>query len=59
MIEDLNSTNVLKCMKQDLTRECGQPCWDFGYRSYYPNPANADQVAVIYGGVSKTLYLSF
>lgn len=58
-VQHLNSeTPTLKCVHQDKAQELGSPCWDFGYRSYFPNPKNADQVAVLYGGKPALLSIS-
>lgn len=58
-VENLASSKPsLKCVHKDLTSELGGPCWNFGDDSYCPNPKNADQVFVLYGGVGKFSHLA-
>ena len=57
IVENLSTTSPsIKCVYKDTTQELGGPCWNFGNGSYSPNPKNADQVFVLYGGVSLILF---
>lgn len=59
MVENLSSSSpTLKCLRKDKQNELGSPCWHLGYRSYYPNPKDTDQVAVLYGGKPAMLSIS-